>query len=808
MKHKYIILGVASLLATALSARTFNAGEEIYVNIKQDYDWSIDNAKIYLYLFEDPKNEWLEFKKENGNIYKTTITKQCSYSKCIVVRGTAANWSSKWDQTEDMDIPEGSWNIIDNFKDGAHRWKVYAPDVNRINNYRTGVSEEKIHVCPNALGTLFSLKAKLKSDKSDYNYENVTGHGWYSSTNGTNWTSVDNYAGVVRDGEMGVDTFATLPATLSASGIYYFLYSTNSAGKRLIHITPDGADCELNCEITSFETAISAVNADNNTYTLDGMVAFGTAKGAGALVVECDGKSCRIEHPYSPQSFSLEGVPAATENGQTTTAHAYFEGNQSLCSMTIEIAVPNAKAAVDEKYIEASIGEPVTITPTDCDPANTYIWLVNGDTIKGAPQVLTLDPFWSDTTLVYTYKEYYPATGNMEDLMENGSYEDNDWNYGTKGGKSTVSEYDFWGKYDETETTQLNFYQNNTLNPGLKMKQNGFAVVRNANNFAPTYATVYAREGENFALFDAASGSAGANKKAWFATTAQNDKLKLQQGTTYVLSFWAANINNYGEMNNAARFVFRIEYNGKTWESGELDLSKPEFLNNRWHQHSETFLATEDCDNVTISVVNKNNNVLIIGNDFALDDIQFHPISSVSRVVKSQQQFILTVHKPVVFMDTICKGESYNNHGFSITTPAVGDHEYVSTIKDTLRLTVGDADAMYSKWTDVLFVENKDGRYVSFQWFENGIALPNETQQRLYNPNGLPGLYKCEMKTADGRTFVTCSYHFNDVPRSADNTPTPQAQIIRQYRVSPHVYIIQTQIGETIETRKIITPYE
>ena len=57
MKHKYIILGVASLLATALSARTFNAGEEIYVNIKQDYDWSIDNAKIYLYLFEDPKNE-------------------------------------------------------------------------------------------------------------------------------------------------------------------------------------------------------------------------------------------------------------------------------------------------------------------------------------------------------------------------------------------------------------------------------------------------------------------------------------------------------------------------------------------------------------------------------------------------------------------------------------------------------------------------------------------------------------------------------------------------------------------------------
>ena len=815
MKCKYIILGVVLTLSMSINARTFFQGEQIYVNAQQNDaigDWSKGGAKLYLYLFDDPRNEWIELHQENGKIYSATFTKQCSYNYAIVVRGSGPNWGSKWDQTGDLYIPdpangESYWNCIDDFQNGDHRWKLYTPDLSKVNGYRNGVTEEKINICPSAYGTLFSLKAKLNSSKSAYDYENVKGHGWYSSTDGSTWTSIDKFAGIVRNAEQNVDTITYLPNTLTTNGLYYFLYSALPAGRRLIHIMEDEEEnCELGCEITTFNTAISAVNADNNTYTLDGIVAFGKEK--GTLVIECDGKSVRIDEPKSPQSFSLHDVPAATENGKKTIARAYFKDDQTRCTMTIEIDVPNAKEAVKEDTIESAIGLPVTITPKDMDTSNVYVWLLNGDTLYDAPQVLQLDTFWSDTTLVYIYKEYYPATGSMEDLMKNGSYEDENWNYGAKGGKSTTSEYDFWGLYPQTDNTSLNFYENEAVNPGLKMKDNGFAVVRNANNFAPTDAKVLAKEGKNFGLFDAKSGAEGANKKAWLATL---DK-KLHKGTTYVLSFWAANINNYGEMNNAAKFVFQIEYYDrnvkKTWTSKELDLSKPEFLNNIWHQHSETFYADVDCQNVQISVVNKNNNKLNIGNDFALDDIQFHPISSVSRVVKSQQQFVVHVHKPVVFTDTICEGESYNKNGFTVSTPPVGNSEYINAIKDTLRLTVGEADAMYCKWTDVLFVENKDGRYVSFQWFENGILMPQETQQRLYNPNGLPGIYRCEMKTADGSTFVTCSYHFNEVPRSADNTTAPQMQIIRQYRVTPHVYIIQVQVGETIETRKILTPYE
>ncbi len=805
---RYIFLTIILFITVGLNARTFYKGEEIFINAQQSDavgNWAKDNAKLYLYLFEDPKSEWLELKQENNNIYKAVIPAQCSYSGVIVVRGTAPNWESKWTQTTDMEIPD-DWNCIDNFQDASHRWQLYTPQTTKMSAYRSAVNEEKISVCPSALGTLLSLKVKLNSTKTEYLYGDVAAHSWFFSVDGNTWSSVDSYAGKVRDSEQSRDTFAILPSTVSASGVYYLLYSSKPAGRRLVHVTPDAPNCELDCEITSFETAISAVNADNNTYTLDGMVAFGLAN--GKLIIECDGQSLTFDDPQSPQSFSLHGVPAATENGKTTTATAYFEGDQTNCSKTITFAVPNSTEVVKETNIESAIGLPVTITPKDIETTNAYVWLVNGDTLYDAPQILELDTFWKDTVLIYTYKEYYPASGSMEDMMANGNYEDPNWDYGTKGSKSTVSDYNFWGLYEQTENTQIDFYNNTTVNPGLKLKENGFAVVRNANNFAPTFAKVTAREGKNFALFDAKTGAEGANKKAWSASSAQNEKLKLHKGTTYVLSFWAANINNYGEMDNAARFVFRIEYNGKKWESGVLDLGKAEFRNNIWHQHSETFLATEDCDNVTISVVNLNNNALTVGNDFALDDIQFHPISSVSRVVKSQQQFILTVHKPVLFLDTICEGDSYDKNGFTVSTPPVGDNEYINAIKDTLRLTVGEADAMYSKWTDVLFVENKDGRYVSFQWFENGKLLPGETMQRLYNPNGLPGVYFCQMKTADGKTFVTCPYRFNEVPRSAENTSAAPAEIIRQYHISPHVYIIQVQTGDVIETRKIVTPYE
>lgn len=1004
---KYIVLGLLVSLTLSIQARSFVAGEELYVNMQQDFDWTTANAKLYLYLFNSTGNMWLDLTQENGKLYKGTFSSNCSYDQAIVVRKNPVNaghdWTGVWTQTGDIDIVD-DWNCIDNFNDAGHRWKMYSPALEKIPAYTAAITAEIISVCPSASSDPLSLKAKLNSSKTEYAYGDVHGHAWYSSTDGTTWTSLDGNRGLVRDGEDLIDTIITLPNPIPAAGMYYYLHSSNPRGRRLIHLVQQTEGCDLDCEITSFETAISAVNADDNTYTLDGMVAFGIAN--GSLVIECDGVSVSIDDAHSPQSFSLHGVPAATVDGKKTKAYAHFTGN-GACRDSIEVAVPNATEAVAVQTRDSLTGKTITLIPTDYDVNNTYVWLADGDTIEGAPQVLVIDPFNVDTTVTYTYKEYYPASGNMDDMMNNGGYEDPTMDYGTYGNVSTISDYNFWGRFPQTAATQINFYTD-TLAGGVnpsKLNRNGFAVVQNANNFWHSYAQVRALEGNDFALFDAETGAAGGNKKAWYATTAMNPKLKLQKGTTYVLSFWAANINNYGEMDNAARFVFRIEYNGHVWNSDTLDLSKPEFRNNRWHQHSETFYADEDCDNVTISVVNLNTNTLNIGNDFALDDIQFHPISSVSKVVKSQQQFVVNAHEPKVdaftattvdmlctadlftvnmsvqyrnaqgslcIRDTdrdtvylfsvpkkaievqgtyncvitlpdslatahsweayfqvmpannrtvqsvvpqryscdktdtvLCEGETFTWQGTVYPqTPFIGTDTFTSGY-DTLILTVnaipvitiapmtmtcdeeanilmpftvvkgapdsfdiaingnhytgsvvgtdisfvratelvaGDYSAtvtvgqtgidcttevdvnftvalggsLLSKWTDVLFIDNSSQRFIGYQWFKNGVEMSGETEQRLYDPNGLSGTtdeYMCRLTTGDGQTIYTCPEAFDDVTPSRTLNNGSSSEVIGIYDTMGRpvqgtlhngIYIVLEETDGEIQTRKML----
>ena len=88
-----------------------------------------------------------------------------------------------------------------------------------------------------------------------------------------------------------------------------------------------------------------------------------------------------------------------------------------------------------------------------------------------------------------------------------------------------------------------------------------------------------------------------------------------------------------------------------------------------------------------------------------------------------------------------------------------------------------------------------------------------ETLQRLYDPNGMAGtndLYHCQMTLVDGSVITTCPQTFDQTQRSAEASKNGnnQQQIIRRYRVSEHVYIIQTICGDRVETQKIFTSYE
>ena len=851
-----IILAALCMLSVGVQARQFEQGEKIYVNADQSgrdgdgkFNWSTANANLFLYVWKDGNStgKFVKLTKENGNLYAGDMPAD-NVNRCIVVRknssDAAGNWNNVWNQTGDITIPDAAdRNSLDKFWQGGDgsEWQTYTPTAEKIAANASAMSgqTETIVVCPSAMGGPFSLRVKLNAGKTAYDYDHVQCHGWFKSSDGSNWTSVDGYAGKTRNGEQDKDI---LKNNLPVSGVvYYYLHSAKTAGRRLIKVTTEGAkDCDLDCTITAFEVATSAVNANDTTYTLDGMVAFGEPN--GKLEITCEGKTTTIDSPKSPQVFSITGLRGATTSGESATATAKFTGN-SGCTKQVTFTIPNVTQGIVRTHIDVLVGETAELNPSGADYTNKHSWYVDGKeqpSMQGKQSSKACD---ESNTTYYTYREFNPPAGDMNDMMSNGSYED-DFDYGTKGQKSTISDYNFWGKYAQTDVTPIDFYTNTSINPD-KWSDNGFAVVKNANNFFYTYANITARAGSYFALFDAASDGV-AGKKAWKAETAKNEDLKLQKGTTYLFSFWAANVNNYGEMDNAAKLQFQIEYNGKTEKLGKvLDLGSAEFRNNRWHQCSATFYADADATNVTISVVNLNTNMLNTGNDFALDDIQFRAVSSATRAVKIQQVFEVQTHEPqlkslaVQAQSLGCDSTAYtatitvryaNPKGnlvvedvtsgatiFAGALPAIGasdwdkekskvitvrlneldNHEFKAYFPDWTNAVpvTGTAVApafvpcapdciegiMYRKWENVLFVDNGKGLYAAYQWYKNDKKLPGETKQRYYTGSkpmaGTSDTYFCEMTRKDGKVEQTCAHTFDECPRSADHTAVEDIRV-------------------------------
>ena len=852
-----IILAALCMLSVGVQARQFEQGEKLYINSDQTirdgngkFNWSDAGANLVLYVWKKGKTnsqQWVTLTKESNNLWVGNMPAGDFDGAIILRKSGSANMNdfyNEWDRTGDMTIPNVTdRNYINKFyKDGdGTDWLTYTPTAEKIAANASAMSgqTETIVVCPSAMGGPFSLRVKLNAGKTAYDYDNVQCHGWFKSTNGSNWTSVDGYAGKTRNGEQDKDI---LKNNLPVSGVvYYYLHSAKKAGRRLIKVTTEGAkDCELDCTITAFEVATSAVNANDTTYTLDGMVAFGEPN--GKLEITCEGKTTTIDSPKSPQVFSITGLRGATTSGESATATAKFTGN-SGCTKQVTFTIPNVTQGIVRTHIDVLVGETAELNPSGADYTNKHSWYVDGKEQPSMQGKQSSTAFNESNTTYYTYREFNPPAGDMNDMMSNGSYED-DFDYGTKGQKSTISDYNFWGKYAQTDVTPIDFYTNTSINPD-KWSDNGFAVVKNANNFFYTYANITARAGSYFALFDAASDGV-AGKKAWKAETAKNPKLTLQKGTTYLFSFWAANVNNYGEMDNAAKLQFQIEYNGKTEKLGKvLDLGSAEFRNNRWHQCSATFYADADATNVTISVVNLNTNMLNTGNDFALDDIQFRAVSSATRAVKIQQVFEVQTHEPqlkslaVQAQSLGCDSTAYtatitvkyaNPKGnlvvedltsgatiFDGALPAIGasdwdkekskvitvrlneldNHEFKAYFPDWTKAApvTGTAVApafvpcapdciegiMYRKWENVLFVDNGKGLYTAYQWYKNDKKLPGETKQRYYTGSkpmaGTSDTYYCEMTRKDGKVEQTCAHTFDECPRSADHTAVEDIRV-------------------------------
>ncbi|MBQ6748739.1 MAG: hypothetical protein IJR09_04830, partial [Paludibacteraceae bacterium] len=695
---KYIVLGLMlGLTFSPLCANiTFDGKQKLYFNAGTSWIsyWNTSGAVFSAYFYNGSTNAFAgKAEQIDGNIYAVTVPAG-TWSDVILTRHAPSTTifdfdgsHGFWNQSQNISLNQYNWdNYISEFNakgDGTDpycEWnKLYSEQPrNGVTPAALaaywGLTADHIAVCSNATGHPFTLTPntyETGGGKYAYNYE-MRAHAWFKTTdNGATWTNVDGLAGVRASADEGEMNWNNETVGTPGSVTYYYLYAKEANDQRLIEVTVD-KDCEVSCEITSFEVTPTAVNVGDNTYTMDGIVAF--TKSEGDLIIECDGKSVTIPSPESPQTFSLPGL---TADGMAEDFRAYFSSMGS-CEMHNYTTAPSPTTdATIHPQTDIAPKESTTLTPT-ASGTDPWEWTIQGDpAIIKNTGANTLDVPIStidhDDELTYIYTEYNPLPTLPTNLMDNGSFEDVSvpfkWHTGYKN-SNVLNTNQIW---DGGDLSRMNIYDQtleDTSDPSLldgeghyyvfKNKYGFFGVTNNANTYWRLMSPVAPRDGSYLAVID---GDEVADKQAWYASTADNPNLKLMRGTTYLFSFWVANINNFGELvNNGRRNCGKLQFHIRchnaeddTWYEADLgdpiDLNEDKYMDYNWHQNSSTFSTREyfgkdfNADDVTISVVDKNNTGLTIGNDFALDDIQFKAVSVLSKSIKAREFFKVKIYE-------------------------------------------------------------------------------------------------------------------------------------------------------------------
>ncbi|MBO7454932.1 MAG: T9SS type A sorting domain-containing protein [Paludibacteraceae bacterium] len=665
MEYRSILyIALIALLALCgvgnIQARSFTAGDIIYLEARQDrnsdFDWSIDDASLLLYLWKDGGgyNEWIEFHdkvyEHNDNkhrIYKATISTTREYDRCIVVRRPASDWShsfdGKWNQTGDMEI-HGNFLRLFKQDETYSEWDDFfygLSDPTGNPATMNGIDREQINVCQQAIDSAdcFSLMPLFNDAKDGYN---TPAPPVWLHWNGSKWV-------ICADGnDAWVEDMSThLTGVINDS--YYILCAPygEDAKRRFIHLHKE--PCTLNCEITSFEYVTTPVNVSDSTFAIEGLVAF--TKVAGSLKVSYgDGEGAPydlIDAPVSPQTFSIKNIKA---DGSTKTLYARFLGSGGDTKSIAGVTAPTPTTGIDDEGTRSLLHN-TAFVQTVATPEFAFKWMdgrgnVLKEGVAGGDNNINYNPAYGfDTTVVYYYNEYNIPPEAENNMMKNGSYETSpeDFDY------PATSEYEYTGLWDNSDATHKDVYDN-----GYRLRDSLFGVTTNAHVFWRKMAHIAPHEGTKLAVFDGDHDQ----RVAWEAKTATDDKLKLQKGTTYLFSFWVANVNNYGEMinkgtKNNAILQFQIKYtdtdgieHGPTFLGTATDLNDVKYFNNFWHQNSATFTSDYDANDVTISVVDKNANPIKIGNDFALDDIRFRAISVESGTIREQKKYTVKFEEP------------------------------------------------------------------------------------------------------------------------------------------------------------------
>lgn len=95
-------------------------------------------------------------------------------------------------------------------------------------------------------------------------------------------------------------------------------------------------------------------------------------------------------------------------------------------------------------------------------------------------------------------------------------------------------------------------------------------------------------------------------------------------------------------------------------------------------------------------------------------------------------------------------------------------------------------EIIYSKWNDLLLVNNGDKQFVAYQWYRDHVAMDGETRQYLYTQGVVlksdGHVYHVVATTADGHQVISCEGTFEEFPRSTSfNSGTISQAVLFTY---------------------------
>ena len=669
-------LGVTSSYADSV---TYDGSEVMYISKHPTKcSWFGDNygsgVALFAYFYGESGSAWSHaaMPLPGDNIMEVLMINVPAgkWDHIILIRQDANKYEYCWpefykkvggeynndSQTHDIELNSGK-NFLGNYRcksDGSWDkwdWSTYSLyDANKPDGIGT-TQKETVNVCQQSIDNsdLYSLLPLWNDDKSGYReYTSKVLHIW-AKWMGDHWLPIsDNWD----------DFYERL---YNQENSYYYLWTPNEANRRFIclHRTP----CTVNCEVTSFEYVLTPVNVNDSTYSVEGLVAFTTTPSGKTLQLTCDGNTVSYYEPESPMSFSISGLKA--DGGSKTVVARFVDvpgegGDISKRSHSFTAPVPTTGMIIysstdDDHYSPAKETyihkeSPIRLTPSALT-TNNFSWSDPTGTIlksSGSNFYDFTGSYGFDTTIVLYYTEYNLPPVYTTNMMGNGDYSSsNPDDY------AGTSEYIHTGKiWDGSSDDKKNVYSHWDESWGDSHK-GIFGVTTESDVFWYRMAHVAPKKSSYLGIFDGDTSE----KIAWKATTDDGDNkdLKLQKGTTYLFSFWVANVNNYGEMINRdninnARLQFKINCTDTdgaphTHYLGE-EINLNDYKDNLWHQNSATFTPDYDADEITISVVDKNTSDTPLGNDFALDDIRFRAISVQSGTIRTREKFEIKFVEP------------------------------------------------------------------------------------------------------------------------------------------------------------------